>query len=245
MRNIKLEACYVGTPFYGWQKTESGPSIESELELVLERLLQHKVVLQAASRTDRGVHAKAQIVNFFTDRDFALFTIQKALNGQLPKQIRITGIEEMSHAFHPTLDTTGKEYHYHLTLSPFQSPFERETHWHIHQDLNLTKMEQVMPYFLGEKDFSALQNDRKNPVDNTVCNLTQFSFEGDRFTLIGNRFLYKMVRNLVGTVVYVGLNKIDPDHVLDAFEKGNREELGMTAPAHGLVLHRVYYSKMD
>src|SRR5438094_953176 len=110
--NICLKICYEGTQYYGWQKTRSGPSIEEELEKALVRLLQHEVKLEAASRTDRGVHASGQIVQFFLQNPFDLSALVRALNSILPRDIRVIDATKMPDSFHPTLDASGKEYLY-------------------------------------------------------------------------------------------------------------------------------------
>ena len=108
MRNIRLSIAYDGTDYLGWQKTKEGPSIEADLEQALQQILQHPISLQAASRTDAGVHAEGQVVNFFTSHNIDLSRLQKSLNGILPDQLSILDMAEMPPEFHPTLDCIGK-----------------------------------------------------------------------------------------------------------------------------------------
>ena len=115
MRNIKLTIAYDGGNYLGWQKTSIGLSIEETLQITLEQIFQHPIVLQAASRTDAGVHADGQVVNFFTDKTkLSLDKLTFSLNKLLPKDIAILSIEEMAETFHPTLDCKGKEYWYQV-----------------------------------------------------------------------------------------------------------------------------------
>src|SRR3990167_7029858 len=129
MHNIKLVICYDGTPYYGWQHNYQHYTIEGVLQEALERLLQHKVKLQAASRTDRGVHAIDQVVNFLTER--SIDHVKRGLNALLPPSIRALSVEIMPPSFHPTLDCTGKTYLYRISNIPIQLPFHRHYAWHI------------------------------------------------------------------------------------------------------------------
>jgi tRNA pseudouridine38-40 synthase len=243
--NIKLTVAYDGTHYLGWQKTETGPSIEETLQQALETALQHPVVLQAASRTDAGVHAQGQIVNFFTSSDTT--RLKHSLNCLLPKDIAILAVEEMPQAFHPTLDCAGKEYHYWICNGPIQSPHLRHHSWHYHYALDVAEMRKAVPYLLGIQDFSALCNVKKNAhYENHIRNLKCIDIieEGDqrlRIEVTGNHFLYKMVRNIVGTLVYIGRGKIPSNTLPQLLKEGDRTQMGITAPAHGLFLHHIRY----
>jgi tRNA pseudouridine38-40 synthase len=229
----KAVLSYDGTRYFGWQKTVTGPSIQEELEKALLRITQELVLPEAASRTDRGVHAEGQVIQFALNRAWELHPLQRALNAVLPPDIRIRSLEYKQ--FHPTLDALGKEYHYRLTLSPVQLPMERLYAWHLHQPLDLVKMIDEAQDLLGTHDFSAFTNEEeKDPI----CNLESITFT-DRFIIRGNRFLYKMVRNIVGTLIYVGLGKLNS--VKEILLSRDRRRAGITAPALGLYLHRVFY----
>lgn len=248
MRNIVLRLAYKGTHYLGWQETKEGPSIEGTLRTVLEQLLQHPVQLQAASRTDAGVHAAGQVVNLLTDNaSWKLQRLHRALNGLLPHDISIYGVSEASQSFHPTLDVKGKEYHYFVCYGQVQLPQVRELSWHLHHPLNLEVMLQAMRILSGKKDFRAFCNQRKQlHYSNYVRNVTRFDLlpidDGRlRFEIEGTHFLYKMVRNLVGTVLDIGKDRIALGDLPDILADGDRRKAGVTAPAHGLILHRVFY----
>ena len=243
-KNIKLLIAYDGTRFFGWQKTNTGPSIEEELEKALERLLQEKVSLQAASRTDRGVHAEGQVVNFFTEKDVGF--LQRGLNAVLPQEIRVKLVEERDPSFHPTLHSTGKEYLYNLCSGNVQLPFHRTTSWHYPASLALAEMQKAAAQLIGTHDFSAFCNDNKLSTRTGICTLqaikiTPLEQQRFQFQIIGDNFLYKMVRNIVGTLVYVGAGKISNDAIAEILASRNRTAAGVTAPAHGLTLQRVLY----
>jgi tRNA pseudouridine38-40 synthase len=160
-RNIKLILAYDGTRFFGWQKTSMGPSIEEELEKALSQILQHPIHLQAASRTDAGVHAEGQVSNFFTEKAFSLKRLQKSLNALLPKEISILQVDQMPLSFHPTLDNRGKAYNYSVCLGPAQLPFYRHTSWHLPYPIDIDAMQQVALYLKGRHDFAAFTNEKQ------------------------------------------------------------------------------------
>jgi tRNA pseudouridine38-40 synthase len=148
-KNLKLLLSYDGTSYLGWQKTAMGPSIEEELEKALSQILQHPVALQAASRTDAGVHAEGQVVNFFTEKEI----LQKSINGVLPKDISVLKLEEAHEAFHPTIDCRGKEYHYFVCTGNTQLPFHRRFSWHFNFPLEVEKMKKAAALLVGKHDF--------------------------------------------------------------------------------------------
>lgn len=249
MQNIKLVIAYDGTHYLGWQKTSMGPSIESALQTVLEQILQHAIVLQATSRTDAGVHAVGQVVNFFALKshlDLNRFKI--SLNSLLPKDIAVLSVEEMHPSFHPTLDCHIKEYRYYICHGCAQLPQNRFYSWHYPHSLALTDMREVALKLIGKHDFSAFCNTKKNEKYpnhiREIADIQISEIDEDRLciTVKGNHFLYKMVRNLVGTLVYVGNGKIPKEMIPDILESEDRTTAGMTAPAHGLFLHRVEFS---
>lgn len=236
---------YDGTQFFGWQESIEGISIEETLRKALETIYQHPIILQAASRTDRGVHAEGQVVNFFTEKNLALSRIKMSLNQLLPKTIRLLAIEEVEETFHPTLDATGKQYHYHLCLTPFQSPFRRHFSWHVYAPLNLELMQEGASYLIGTHDFATFCNTIESKLKDTIRTVRRLDIikEGEtlRFEIEGTHFLYKMARNIVGTLVYLGIGKLPLDEVKTLTETKDRTLAGITAPAHGLILKKVCY----
>jgi len=209
-RAFALTISYLGTHYFGWQKTESGPSIQGELEKALKRILQEEVICEAASRTDRGVHAAGQVVQFTTTKDFPG---AHALNGVLPKDIRVLEAKEVSLSFHPTLAAHSKTYHYNLDLGPVQDPFRRHISWHFPYFKGFADPQEL----LGTRDFSTFTTE---PAKNPICTLYEITCSPEQIIISGDRFLYKMVRRLVGHLV---------------------GRPGLTAPAHGLTLYKVHY----
>jgi tRNA pseudouridine38-40 synthase len=249
MLNLKLVISYDGERFYGFQKTKEGPSVEGELEKVLETIFQEPIILQAASRTDRGVHALEQVVNVKLGKPLVnLKRLLISINQLLPKDIAVRELEIASDEFHPTLDVLLKEYSYDVSWGPVKLPLQRRTAWHIHHCLDIEAMEKAASLLIGTHDFVAFTNQKKNePYASTVRNVEKISIEkvGEnliRFTVIGRSFLYKMVRNIVGTLVYVGLGKIALMEIERILAGKDRKQAGVTAPSHGLTLVKVVYA---
>jgi len=243
--NIKLIIAYDGTHFFGWQKTSDGPTIEETLQQLLETIYQHPIQLQAASRTDKGVHAEGQVVNYRCKKKKDLRQLKFSLNQMLPKMIRILIIKEVADDFHATLDATFKEYHYRVTTTHVQSPFERHLSWHCYYPFDLDAMKQAALLLLGTYDFSSFCNTHSSRNMNRICTIKRLdiTYQSDqlKFEIEGNNFLYKMVRNIIGTLIYVGIGKFSVQHVENLLIQKMRKFAGITAPAHGLVLKHVRY----
>lgn len=244
--NIKLHLAYDGSCYFGWQKTEAGPSVESELEQVLQTILQHPVTLQAASRTDAGVHAQDQVVNFYTTQQKGTDEkLLNSLNQLLPKDIRVYDLQRMPFSFHPTLDCVSKEYHYHLSTEAYLSPFKRYFTWHFPKKLDVALMREAAKLLLGKQDFQAFTNTRKPPHQDMFREIFSIHILEQGADLCiqiqGDHFLYKMVRNIVGTLCYIGCHKLSLEDLPRILEHKKRALAGITAPACGLVLKKVYY----
>lgn len=247
MKNIKLTVAYDGSHFLGWQNNKMGSSVEETLACVLEQILQQKVALQAASRTDSGVHARGQIVNFFLEKDTDLKKLLVSINSLLPSEVAVVNISIEKEDFHPSLHSRSKEYRYYICNSSWQYPEYRFTSWHCPHPLHVEKMRAAAEYLIGEHDFSAFCNVKKNEFyEHCIRTIHAISIEeihNNRIsiTVKGNKFLYKMVRNIVGTLVYVGNGKFSVEDVKSILEEKKRTEAGVTAPAHGLFLHQINY----
>lgn len=242
MKNIKALITYLGSRYFGFQKTKMGPSIEEELQRALEQILQHSVIIQAASRTDRGVHSEGQVINFLLKKEIELSKLHSGLRAILPHDISVLQLQKMHPSFHPTLDAKAKEYHYAICNSSIQLPFYREFSWHVFQKLDLEMMREAAQKLIGTKDFSAFSNMKYHDPIRNLMDIKIENYENRIFIhLKGNNFLYKMVRNIVGTLVYIGMGKIALEQLPKILSSGKRELAGVTAPAHGLSLKKVFY----
>jgi tRNA pseudouridine38-40 synthase len=244
VRNLKLVVAYDGSAFYGWQKTKMGLSVEAALQTALEQILQAPVQLQAASRTDRGVHALGQVVNFFAANEVNMLSI----NSLLPKSIVVRSLEEMPEHFHPTLDVVSKEYCYEICYGNHQLPQHRQRSWFVPvPSLDCEAMQKAADLFVGTHDFSAFcLNRKKGEYDDCRRTIEQIKVEEIepyrlRITIIGHSFFYKMVRCLVGTLVEVGRGKRFIADMQRLLAMKDRALAGVTGPAHGLTLVQVNY----
>jgi tRNA pseudouridine38-40 synthase len=254
-KNIVLTIAYDGTHYLGWQKTAMGPSIEGALEKALVQILQQPVALQAASRTDAGVHAKGQVVNFTINEDTSidLGRLHISLNQLLPKSIAVSEIAEYPAAFHPTLDCIGKEYHYQICLGKSQYPLHRFYSWHCPSTtttpIDIGAMNEGAALLIGRHSFQAFCNFKKNSnyrdYIRTIERISIVELPEERLCIEieGDHFLYKMVRNMVGTLIYIGKGKLRLSQIPELLQSGSRIDAGVTAPAHGLTLFRVNYKK--
>lgn len=254
MLNVMMQLAYDGTRFLGWQKTnldQIQPSVEYVVQNTLEQILQHPVAVQAASRTDRGVHAEGQVVNFIAQKEtLDLAGLLHSINCLLPADIRALSLELAEPTFHATLASKAKQYIYRIYTGPVLLPALRFTHWHVPEPLDQEKMLTASHILLGEHDFIALRNHRKgNDYNDTVRTIYSIDFVEPSSNILeiritGNNFLYKMCRNIVGTLIYVGHGKISPGTLVKILSGGARSDAGITAPAHGLALHRVFYTQV-
>ena len=247
--HIVVLVAYDGTSYFGWQKTCHGPSIEGELERVIRQIFQQPITLQAASRTDRGVHAAGQVVDFFISKnvmDYRRLTI--SLNQLLPPDIRCLKVASAPHHFHPTLDVLRKRYRYLISTGPVQLPIHRFTHWHVHGSFNRDLLTQSASLLLGTHDCRGLCNRRADlDEENTVRTIFSINIEEDEqqqtmsICIEADHFLYKMARNIVGTMMWVAQGRIPLSAISEALITRKRAFAGVTAPAHGLCLDHVFY----
>jgi tRNA pseudouridine38-40 synthase len=243
LHKFKLTVSYDGTAYFGWQKTKTGPSIQESLEKAILQITQETVLPEAASRTDRGVHAVGQVVSIALKKEWGPRVLQRALNAVLPLDIRVVALEQASQGFHPTLDASCKEYLYSLCLEAVQDPAYRLYSWAFRGALDVSKMRQAAEEFLGRHDFSGFACEAKK---DPVCTLIRIAIDPLperrlQIAIAGDRFLYKMARSIVGTLVYIGCGKLPVGAVSKILATKDRKSAGMTAPAHGLALYRVGY----
>lgn len=248
MRNIKIILEYDGSVFYGFQKQPRHPTIQEALETALSKLLNRKTKIAAASgRTDTGVHAVCQVVNFRCTSRLSLAQIQKGLNALLPKQIAVREASEAGSDFHARYQARFKRYQYRVYNHPVRSPLRSNRAFHVPEPLSLPQMRAAAKILTGRHDFRAFcassgaGSQKKNTV-RTVKSL-EISKKGDEiiFEVSGDGFLYKMVRNLVGLLIEVGRKERSVRDVERILASTNRCLPGSTAPAHGLTLVDVRY----
>ena len=253
MRNIKLTLAYDGTNFCGFELQPGKRSIRREIEKALFKVFKTRVKIINASRTDARVHSLSQVINFSLKHSISTARISAALNSCLPKEIRVTKAQEQAQGFHARYFPKTKEYEYLIYNGKILPPFYRKLIWHVKPKLNLAAMHKATKILQGKHDFSsfcASGSDDKNFV-RTMYKISIRKrrinlWDGCELSVVsckfkGNGFLYKMVRNMVGTLVEVGLSKRNLSDVRRILHAKDRKKAGRTAPAHGLCLIKVNY----
>jgi tRNA pseudouridine38-40 synthase len=245
MRNIKLTIEYDGKDFNGWQKQPDKLNIQGTIERAIETITGEKIDLNASGRTDAGVHSLGQVANFKTNSKIPIEKIPIAINTKLKKTIRIIKAEEVEERFHSRLSCKRKTYRYVINNSEFSSAIYRNLECHIPQKLDIEKMRKAAKYFEGEHDFKAFKasgTSSKSSV-RTIYKAEVLEREDGRILieLTGNGFLYNMVRIISGTLVDVGLGKINPEDISKIIKEEKRENAGKTLPPYGLFLVKVEY----
>ena len=245
MRNIKLTIEYDGKDFNGWQKQPGKPNIQGSIEYAIEQITGEKIELFASGRTDAGVHAYGQVANFKTNSNLPIEKFPIVINTKLKRSIRILNAEEVQESFHSRLTCKRKTYRYVINNSPIASAIYRNLETHIPQKLNVDKMKKAIKYFEGEHDFKAFKasgTSSKNSV-RKIYKAEIIEKDNNRIfiQLTGSGFLYNMVRIIAGTLVDVGLEKIEPEDIPNIILSGKRELAGKTLQPNGLFLLNVEY----
>lgn len=244
MRNIKLTIEYDGKDYNGWQKQPNKLNIQGTIEQAIKSITGEDVELNASGRTDAGVHALGQVANFKTNSQIPIDKMAIAINSRLKKSIVIKKAEEVDERFHSRLSCKRKTYRYVINNSPEGTAIYRYLETHIPQKLDVQKMQEATKYFVGEHDFKAFKasgTSSKNSVRTIYDAKVEQKDDRIYIELTGNGFLYNMVRIIAGTLVDVGLGKIEPERIKEIIELGKREFAGKTLPPNGLYLLKVVY----
>jgi tRNA pseudouridine38-40 synthase len=244
-KNIKLTIEYDGTRYHGWQVQPNGGSIQQEIEAALETMTRCRIKLLGSGRTDAGVHALGQVANFTCETGITPEEFLKGLNSLLPDDIVIQRVEEMPPRFHARFDAVSKRYRYRILNRPVPSAIKRHHTWWIRSPLDLSAMKQGTVNLIGEHDFKAFEG-AGSPRSSTVrrvinIDLVKGSAGVVAIDIHATGFLRYMVRNIVGTLVDVGLHKLTPDQVHSILRSKDRSKAPATAPARGLFLMEVFY----
>jgi len=244
-KNIKLIIAYDGTGYFGWQRQKDKATIQGAIEQKIETIAGNSVSLIGAGRTDAGVHALHQVANFRVSSHLTPFVFFKALNALLPASISIKEAEQVPLEFHARYDAKSKVYEYRVYNDKLPSPFLRQYAWHIPWTLDVPAMEECLSAIQGAHDFCAFCA-KGDGTSNTVRTMIGASLEIQSsgilaFHLEANGFLRYMARNLVGTIVKVGLNKLGKSGFAELLNPGVRKHPVLKAPPGGLYLKDVRY----
>lgn len=246
--NYKLLIAYDGTQYGGWQVQPNAISIQALVQDAVRTFSRQEVSVIGSGRTDAGVHATGQVAHFKTLSELDIHRLLASLNGMLPRDIRVLRIEEVPFQFHAQRSALSKTYHYHLWLDRVQSPFKRLYSLHVHDKIDLTLLKHAATQFIGTHDFTSFANEAHTgsaayDAVRTLERLDVISEEGGvRLEFTGNGFLYKMVRNMTGTMLEVASGKLDVSEIPKIFSARDRRQAGQAVPPHGLFLVNVKYS---
>ena len=267
MPNVKLTLAYDGTGFFGYELQPGKRTIRGELEQALKQLYKTPVKLYSSSRTDAGVHALGNVISYTPPAQIDVSRLPEAINSLLPGDIRVVGSrvigsrnppktprpQDPKTLFNARFDAKSKTYEYLIFNGRIMPPAIRKVAWQVKPKLNLTAMKKAAKYLVGKHNFSSFCAAGSDDKD-FVRTIRSFVIRNSSFViwdscklsvvsckLVGDGFLYKMVRNLVGTLVEVGLGQREPEAVKEILLARDRRRAGKTAPAHGLCLVQVDY----
>ena len=247
---FKLVIAYDGTAYQGWQVQKIGTGVQEKVETVLARYFPSKPRLHSSSRTDTGVHALGMVAHFEISKEELKFPVKRlaiALNAFLPDDIRVLHAARASKDFHARFHAGGKQYRYFIWNHHAMNPLLLGRAWHVSRPIDFSKMKASAKLFIGKHDFKSFAVNHPYEMESTVRTLTRCDVKrsGQNITVIieGDGFLYRMCRGIVGTLVQVGYGRFAPGDIKTMLAKTDRRAAGMSAPAHGLVLWKVFYGK--
>ena len=244
MRNLRLDLCYDGSRYRGWQRLSGiDNTIQGKLEQTLSRILDEPIEISGSGRTDAGTHALGQVASFHCESKMPADEILDRLRRYLPEDIGIYSCQDVHPRFHARLNAKTKTYRYRIWNSDSPCVFQRKYVTVMTEKLDLSAMQKAAQYFLGEHDFSAfctVKGKKKSSIRRVFSFDIQQVGEELHFTVTGDGFLYNMVRIMVGTLVEVGLGLRVPDSIPTLFG-GHRAGSGRTMSAQGLCLMEVTY----
>lgn len=245
MPNYRLTIQYDGGRYKGWQRLGNDDNtIQGKLERVLTELIGIDTDIIGCSRTDAGVHALCQIASFSTERQFTETELMEYLNRYLPADISVIRVDVASERFHARYNAKSKTYLYKIWNMDYSHPFMRRYSMHIDKKLNIEQMIEAGSKFIGEHNFTAYSN-AKSKKKSMVRRIDSIDIEKEdgfiNIRISGDSFLYNMVRKIVGTLIDVGLGKIEANAVPNIIDSGNRNETGRMAEPWGLYLEKIEY----
>jgi tRNA pseudouridine38-40 synthase len=244
MRNISLRLAYDGTNYHGWQRQPGVVTVEQKVREALQKILDHETKIYAGARTDSGVHAMDQVVNFVTEKGIGLQNLSRGLNSLLPPDIRVMSARDADESFHARYSARSKTYVYCILNELSNSPFLIRYVLHWPHTLDVGAMKEAVNCIIGEHDFSAFKKKDefyKNPV-REVKRARVAKRAGMIYIILeATGFMRYMVRIIAGTLILAGQGKVNSGDVREILESRERERAGQTLPAHGLFLKKITY----
>ncbi len=245
LQTFRLIIEYDGSAFHGWQRQKKDRTVQETIEKALAIMTREKVTVIGSGRTDAGVHALGQTAGFKTRSRLDSRTFLNGLNSLLPGDVVVRACDPMPDSFHARFDVRSKHYRYHILNRPIAPAIGRQFVWHIRKPLDTTAMTDAAAILLGTHDFKAFEG-AGSPRDHAIRTVTDSTINltgGGSLTydIQANGFLRFMVRNIVGTLVDVGVGKIGKQEVQSILQSKDRSRAGATAPPQGLFLMDVTY----
>jgi tRNA pseudouridine38-40 synthase len=260
LKNIRLTLAFDGSSYHGWQIQKKHPTIQGTVQAALQEITGEQVNLIGSGRTDAGTHARGLVANFITESPIEPKNLARALNSNLPQDIRLLSAREAPLNFHARRSAVTKIYRYQIYRGPVMPPHLAREHYHFPYPLDIDIMQRASKQFVGEHDFGSFAGkakkralsaretcgaDSKSPTSTTRRHIFRCNLKPVGFRLIltveGSGFLHHMVRNMVGTLLELATGKLNIDQFENLFRRSDRTKAGFTAPAHGLILMRVRY----
>jgi tRNA pseudouridine38-40 synthase len=239
MMNIRMLLEYDGTDFFGWQYQPHKRTVQGDIETALNKITNETIRVIAAGRTDRGVHALGQVMNFFTTSTLNLQQMRTALNSLTANDIYVKNISQADDAFHSRYSAKSKVYYYHIIFEAL--PLKIRYNWYVDRTLDVSRMKKTIPYVVGTHDFSNFS--AADGSDNKLCTIFTINLTEEHSGIIihieGNRFLRKMIRGIVGFLYDVGRGRFSPQDIKKVFS-GSLQDIYF-APPQGLWLVEVRY----
>jgi len=247
-RTFRLTIRYDGTSYAGWQIQPGEKTIQGTIEEALTVVLNETCRIIGAGRTDAGVHAMAQVAHFKTRSRIPAPNLKMALNSILPKDISIIDASVAHPDFHARKQAVAKRYQYRIFRGQIRDPFLWPYTWFLPERLNMDQIKICLPILRGEHDFSAFsvaKKDHKHGIRRLMK--LEMRENGDllKFEFLGNGFLRKQIRRMVGTLIEVGRGRFTPDQLTHILLSRDPIQAGFTAPPQGLFLIKVYYSTLS
>lgn len=246
---VALTVAYDGTTFHGFAVNPGVATVGGALVDALERVLRHPIALTCAGRTDKGVHAHGQTVDFVTSEGIDLDAVARAINALCSPDIAVRDLRLVPLEFSSRFDAISRRYRYTIHNSPVPDPFSVTTAWHVKEPLDIDRLRLACDPFIGSHDFTSFCRKATGP-DGTEKSLVrvvhearwEVGVEGQlRFWIEASSFCHQMVRSIVGTLVEVGLGKLTPGDITGIIAARDRAAAGVVAPPQGLTLWRVGY----
>jgi tRNA pseudouridine38-40 synthase len=242
-QKYKITLCYEGTKYRGWQRLKQTPeTIQGKIESVLSRIFDMPIQIDGASRTDAGVHARAQVASFTAEKR-SCEQLKQELNRFLPDDIAIVAVEHVASDFHARFHAKKKTYHYRIWKADYPPVFQRKFVTVLGGELSIERMQEAIPLLVGKRDFKSFCTDKTKK--STIRDLESIEINETPEEIIiaftGTGFLYNMVRIIVGTLIEIGLGQRDIQSIEAIFKSNTRQLAGETAPANGLCLEKIYY----